>query len=80
MRRESQPPKQKYISTRTTRSAARAKVSSAMGSLVRKVTAREKVNRKIKHLDEDAHPINSVLNRRSERDTKKTSMTTAVEK
>ncbi|KAF7941543.1 hypothetical protein EAE99_001180 [Botrytis elliptica] len=68
MRRESQPPKQKYISARTTRSAAQKK-SAAQWRVW-----------KMKHLDEDAHPINSVINRRSERDTKKTSVTTAVMK
>ncbi|TGO53283.1 hypothetical protein BCON_0126g00080 [Botryotinia convoluta] len=79
MTRESQPPKQEYISAgKMARSAAIEKVGTAVGSLVKKVTKREKV--KIKHLDEDAHPINSVINRRVERGTNKALTATAVKR
>ncbi|KAF5875596.1 uncharacterized protein Bfra_011358 [Botrytis fragariae] len=79
MGRESQSPTQKYVSAgKMARSAAKEKVGTAVGSLVKKVTKRENV--KVKHLDEDAHPINSVINRRVERGTNKASTTTAVKR
>ncbi|TGO37269.1 hypothetical protein BHYA_0101g00180 [Botrytis hyacinthi] len=76
---ESQPPKQQYVSARTmARSVVIERVSTAVESLVKKVTERGDVN--VKHLDEDAHPINSVINRRVERSTNKASTTAAVKK
>ncbi|TGO13979.1 hypothetical protein BTUL_0060g00360 [Botrytis tulipae] len=75
MAKESHPPKQKYISAKTmARSVVIERVSTAVGNLVKKVTERGDVN--VKHLDEDAHPINSVINRRVERSTNKASNTT----
>ncbi|KAF7955485.1 uncharacterized protein EAE97_000744 [Botrytis byssoidea] len=79
MAREAYPPKQTYVSAKTmARSVVMERVSTAVGNLVKKVTERGDVD--VKHLDEDAHPINSVINRRVERGTNKASNTTAVKK